>query len=566
MVGSVNTPGVGKAELDNVKQTAEGAASAAATAQSTATAAANAAQSAASAAAAAQAAADAAQQTAEEAKEEAEHGGGGGGIELADVTNASAVSGDSKVSLKWTDPNDITYSGATLARWAGTKLVRKTGSAPTSATDGTVIVDSKTRNAYSSTAYVDSGLTNNTKYYYRFFPYSTAGMYTTGTSLNATPTPKPKATMSVSPSSVMVVEGQTATVTVTSNSSGTVRAVSSSTSKATVSVSGKTVTVTGVAVGSATITISQDGDSTYAAPDSKTVSVTVPAISSTLNDNTWAQISQVAKAGNGDLYWDIGDCKEITLNGKVGNQLTLSNKKLCVFILDFNHKMNGTAENNIIFGGFKTALTNGTDVALVDDQYDQYKTDGTIMFNMNHWGNHNYGGWKGSDFRYDILGATSTQPSDYGKDHTTSCVGYDATATTLTSPKANTLLAALPSDLRSNIRLWTRYVDAVGNSSNVDANIKATVDAITLLAEPEIFASRTYANQYEYNHNTRMAYYANGNGTIKKKHSDGSTAVLWWESSPLYYSASYFCLVYSNGNADDYGASYSLALAPAFKM
>ena len=566
MVGSVNTPGAGKAELDNVKQTAEGAASAAATAQSTATAAANAAQSAASAAAAAQAAADAAQQTAEEAKEEAEHGGGGGGIELADVTNASAVSGDSKVSLKWTDPNDITYSGATLARWAGTKLVRKTGSAPTSATDGTVIVDSKTRNAYSSTAYVDSGLTNNTKYYYRFFPYSMAGTYTTGTSLNATPTPKPKATMSVSPSSVTVVAGQTATVTVTSNSSGTVRAVSSSTSKATVSVSGKTVTVTGVAVGSATITISQDGDSTYAAPDSKTVSVTVPAISSTLNDNSWAQISQVAKAGNGDLYWDIGDCKEITLNGKVGNQLTLSNKKLCVFILDFNHKMNGTAENNIIFGGFKTALTNGTDVALVDDQYNQYKTDGTIMFNMNHWGNHNYGGWKGSDFRYDILGATSTQPSDYGKDHTTSCVGYDATAATLTSPKANTLLAALPSDLRSNIRLWTRYVDAVGNSSDVDANIKATVDAITLLNEPEIFTSRSYANQHEYNHNTRMAYYANGNGTIKKKHSDGSTAVNWWESSPRYSDAGLFCFVYTIGSANNSSADFSYALAPAFKM
>lgn len=493
-------------------------------------------------------------------------GGGSGGIELADVRNTSAVSGDSKVSLKWTDPNDVTYNGATLARWSGTKLVRKTGSAPANATDGTVVVDSKTKNAYSSTAYVDSGLTNNTKYYYRFFPYSAAGTYTTGTSLNATPTPKPKATMSVSPSSVTVVEGQTATVTVTSNSSGTVRAVSSSTSKATVSVSGKTVTVTGVAVGSATITISQDGDSTYAAPDSKTVSVTVPAISSTLNDNTWAQISQVAKAGNGDLYWDIGDCKEITLNGKVGNRLTLSNTKLCVFILDFNHKMNGTAENNIIFGGFKTALTGGTDVALADDLYNQYKADGTITFNMNHWGDHNYGGWKGCDLRYDVLGATSTQPSDYGKDHTTSCVGYDATATTLTSPKANTLLAALPADLRSNIRLWTRYVDAVGNSSNGDANIKATVDAITLLNEPEIFTSRTRANQHEYNHNTRMAYYANGNGTLKKKHSDGSTAVSWWESSPSYDSAGGFCFVVADGRASYYGADTSCALAPAFKM
>ena len=271
---------------------------------------------------------------------------------------------------------------------------------------------------------------------------------------------------------------------------------------------------------SSSVTVSQEGDTTYAAPASKTISVTVSAYSATLNENTWAQISTISKNGQGDLYWDIGDAKEITLSGKIGSQLTLTNTKLCVFILDFNHAMNGTDENNIIWGGFKSALTGGKDVALVDSQYNQYKTDGTIMFNMNHWGNYNYGGWKGSDFRYDVLGATSTQPSGYGAAKTTSCVGYDATAATLTSPKADTLLSALPSDLRNVIRLWTRWVDTVGNSSNVDANIKATVDAITLLAEQEIFGSRTYANQYEANHNTQMAYYKNGNSKVRYLHAD----------------------------------------------
>ena len=178
----------------------------------------------------------------------------------------------------------------------------------------------------------------------------------------------------------------------------------------------------------------------------------------------------------------------------------------------------------------------------------------------------NYGGWKGTDLRYDILGATSTQPSQYNQLKNTSNVGYDATEATLTNPKANTLLAALPSDLRGVMRLWTRYVDAVGNNSDVDANIKATVDAITLLAEPEIFASRSYANQYEYNHNTRMAYYTNGNGTIKKKHSDASAAVHWWESSPHYYTTYYFCCVTTRGDASSNYASYSCALAPAFKL
>ncbi len=276
------------------------------------------------------------------------------------------------------------------------------------------------------------------------------------------------------------------------------------------------------------------------------------------------------------MYWDVGDAKEITLSGKVGDQLTLSSQKLCVFILDFNHMMNGTAENNIIWGGFKSALTGGKDVALVDAKYNTVSTDGTICFNMNHKGQTtssgsdgyygtNYGGWKGSDLRYDILGATSTAPSMYNQLKSTSNVGYDATSSTLTSPKANTLLAALPSDLRNVMRLWTRWVDAVGNKSDVDANIKATVDAITLLAEPEIFSSRSYANQYEQNHNTQMAYYANGNSRIRYKHNDTSSTVWWWGCSPRYNGVDSFCAVYTGGGAGAGNASFSFALAPALK-
>ena len=517
--------------------------------------------------------------TAEEAKKEAEQGGGGGSsIELADVTNVVAIAGDGRVKFRWTDPDDVTYNGATLAKWAGTKLVRKEGSAPENVNDGTLVLDTTTRNAHKTAAYIDSGLTNGTTYFYRFFPHSSAGTYTTGTSISKTPTPKPQATMTLSSSSVRVVADRSTTITVTSNCAGEIFAVSSDENFATVSVSGNTVTITGVAIGSATVTISQDEDENYASPEEAVVAVTIPAISTVLDENSWEQISEVAQSGQGDLYWDVGDCKEITLNGAVGSQLTLSNTKLCVFILDFNHPTNGAAENNIIFGGFKTALTNGVDVALADNKYGANVTDGTICFNMNHksttsgsdgtagYYGTNYGGWKGTDLRYDILGATSTQPSQYNQLKNTSNVGYDATEATLTNPKANTLLAALPSDLRGVMRLWTRYVDAVGNNSDVDANIKATVDAITLLAEPEIFASRSYANQYEYNHNTRMAYYTNGNGTIKKKHSDASAAVHWWESSPNYLGTNGFCFVYTGGYAHTDYARYSCALAPAFKL
>lgn len=373
-------------------------------------------------------------------------------------------------------------------------------------------------------------------------------------------------------------QGSADTVTVTTDSDGTINATSADTSIATVSVSGHIVTVTSVGEGSTTVTIQQAASSTYKASQIFDVSVNVAFISSTLNDNSWAVISTIAQAGEGELYWDVGDCKEITLNGNIGSNLNLSNQKLCVFILGFNHPVNGNNDNNIIFGGFKSSVSGGTDVALCDSQYGTDPTSGTIAFNMNHshqnssisgngYYGTNYGGWKGTDFRYDILGATSTAPSQYNQLKSTSNVGYDATAATLTNPKANTLLAALPSDFRSALRLWTRYVDNKGNSSNTDANVTACVDAgVSLLTEAEIFASRTYANQYEQNHNSRLAYYAAGNSAIKKKHSDTSSAVVWWESSPYYDGTCNFCNVGTSGTAHFTGADYARGLAPAFKV
>lgn len=293
-------------------------------------------------------------------------------------------------------------------------------------------------------------------------------------------------------------------------------------------------------------------------------------ISTTLNDNDWATISTISQAGTGANYWSVGDTKEITLNGTIGTK-AYSNVELKVFILHFNHPQNGVADNNIIFGGFKNA--SGVDVCLDDSYYAYYaKYDGTKYFQYCHWGpssyGKNYGGWKGSELRYDILGAVETAPSGYGSaNSSTSRTGYDATNAAITSPKSNTLMAALPATLRNVLRLWTRYIDAVGNSSNVNANIKPTVDAgISLLTEFEVQGARTYANQYEQNHQTQMAYYTAGNSKIKKKQSDGSAAALWWLASPHYGKDDYFCAVGTSGGASGSFASHSVGIAPAFKV
>jgi len=131
-----------------------------------------------------------------------------------------------------------------------------------------------------------------------------------------------------------------------------------------------------------------------------------------LNDQTWAEIRQVSDAGQGSSYWSVGDRKAVLVNGTVGTLAV--NQTLYVYILGFNH--NSAKEGNgIQFGTFKTALSGGTDVCLIDGSYNSYKTDGSKIFNMNHWGNYNYGGWKACDLRYDILGSTNKAPVNYGK-------------------------------------------------------------------------------------------------------------------------------------------------------
>ncbi|MBR1397720.1 MAG: hypothetical protein IJ563_09345 [Selenomonadaceae bacterium] len=377
---------------------------------------------------------------------------------------------------------------------------------------------------------------------------------------------KAAGSLSISDNSTTLTTGDTDSFTIATVGDGAITVTSSDTSVATVSQSGSTVTVTAVAAGHTAITVSVAEGTNYLAPSDVTYNLTVQSnISNTLNNNSWQTISEISQAGDGDLYWDVGDAKQITLNGQIGDAFTATNLSLCVFILHFNYKMNGTAENNIIWSGFKSALTDGADVVLFDSKVNSTSTDGTKYFNMNHWGTGNYGGWKGFDLRYDVLGATSTAPSDYGKAHTTSNVGYDATAETLTNPKTNTLLAALPADLRNVIKLWSRWIDATGNKSNTDAGIKETVDAITLLAEAEVFATRKYANQYEQNHLTQMAYYANGNSAVRYKYNATTAGVIWLLASPIYSAVNNICTVYGGNIHNSISVTNPRGLAPAFK-
>lgn len=279
---------------------------------------------------------------------------------------------------------------------------------------------------------------------------------------------------------------------------------------------------------------------------------------------TWAEISEISAAGTGADYFSVGDCKDITLSGTMGT-LALDGTYF-VYILGFNHnsEVEGTG---IQFGGFKfEAGAGGKDICLIDSGYNSYFSDGTKYFNQNHWGNNNYGGWAACDMRYDILGSTDVQPSVYGVSKTTSAVGYDATSTCATNPVANTLMSCLPADLRAVMKPITKWTNNVGQSGDTEAKVTATIDYLPLLAEFEIFGTRTYANSYEQNHQQQYAYFAAGNSRVKYRHSATGSTAFWWERSPGYTNLTVFCYVTTNGDAGNYRANRSYGVAPAFMV
>lgn len=675
--------------------------------------------------------------------------GGGGGLALAAVSNITTLTSSGKVYIKWTDPDDLVVAESTLASWGGTLLVRKAGSMPTSRRDGTVVIDSTTRNQYSNAYFCDSGLSDGTTYYYKFFPYTTTGTYTdseddefsatptaqvagidswnvtsivaseeagngkmtikwsdpaatitsdgvtlatwasttvvvkegsyatdkddsdavytlkvttrnqyantpltvtgltngttyyisffpettdggvnasttqrdtgvanritidnvpsqsgsltynggaqsptwsnynttymtiggttSGTnagSYSATFTPttdyrwsdgtttaktvswsigKATGTLTVSPNSIELSPSNLSdTFTIGGNHDGTISVVSNNTGIATVSRSGNTVTVNNVnqTTGNTTITVSCTAGTNYTAPSSQSVTVEAKFVSSVLNENDWSVIKSVADASQGANYWAVGDRKAVTVNGTVGTQAI--NGTYYVYILGFDH--NSSREGTgITFGTFKTALSGGTDICLVDSHYNDYSTGGQKWFNMNHSSNTNSGGWKGCDLRYDVLGSTNSNNNDAG-------------TTTATSPVSGTLMAALPSDLRAVMKPMNIYTDNTGGGSNTASYVTKSVDYLPLLAEYEIFGTRSYANSAEQNYQAQYQYYKNGNSKVKYRHSSTSSTAYWWERSPRYTGSTNFCLVNTGGTAAGGDARYSRGLAPAFRV
>ena len=348
---------------------------------------------------------------------------------------------------------------------------------------------------------------------------------------------KAAGSLSLNKTSIKLTAAKTTdTITVTRAGDGKITATSSAPTVASVSVSGSVVTVTAKAKGNATITVSVAAGTNHTAPANKTCSVEVTLPTKVLNDNSWATIREVSSAGLGANYWAVGDMKEIKINGKVGNT-TFSNLAVNAFILGFNHNSAREGGNKI---HFQIGKIGSAAVALCDSKYNT-NISGTGYFSWNT-SNTNSGGWN----------ACYKRKTLYGNDGTP------------TSPLANSLMAALPSDLRAVMQPVTKYTDNTGNSSNSSGNVTTTTDYLFDLSEFEVFGTRSYANQYEQNYQLQYDYYKAGNTKIANNHTAVTTAVWWGLRSPIYYNDYTFVIVWTDGIYDYYTASISGGLRPGF--
>ena len=282
--------------------------------------------------------------------------------------------------------------------------------------------------------------------------------------------------------------------------------------------------------GTYTITASKDGYTGSYFYESLFVGqhlFTAYAVSNVLDSCTWGVIKTVSDKNTGATFWSVGDKRSVKINGTIGGYSY--DTTLYVFITDFAHNtsVEGTG---ICFQGFKDE--SGTDVAMCASSYGQ-RTSGFIM----NQSDITTGGWNGSYMKRTII---------------------------------HQFKSALPSDLVNNIKtttIWTHNNN--GGTNNNASSVTSTQETVYLLAEFEIFGSRSYANQYEQNHQTQYQYYKNGNSKIKYNHASASSAVFWWERSADCTGSGgtgYFCSVNGSGGADRSIANYSDGFVPAFKV
>lgn len=436
--------------------------------------------------------------------------GSSGGSYPYNVSLFSASALDDSVTLTWTDPGDNA--------WAGTMIRRKTGSYPTSETDGMLVVNSTTRNQYASAAFVDDGLEDGVTYYYQAFPYSADGYCNNEENrVSATPTyiyPSALAAFAVTRGNAQA----TLNFTLPANAVG-VKMVYKTGSYPISQTDGTVIadvssggTISSYTVGSLV------NDTTYyfrafpfnaygrynTAATGNEATVTPQALPApdTLQNMSWADIAAVAAAGQASTYWQVGDTKTITFGSALLGSTTITVK---ILAFGYDDLADGSGKAPISFG-----------------MVDCFTT--TQAMNSS---NTNAGGWESCALRTTII---------------------------------NTLLPAFITAIGADIIKPVSKHTSAGSQSTT---INTSTDSLWLFSEYEIFGATTYSVAGEKPTDKSICYPAFTDATSRIKKVNGS-ATSWWERSPDASNSTRFCNVGSTGTAYRANASNSLGVAVGF--
>ena len=521
-----------------------------------------------------------------------------------------------RVQLVWTDPAATKVTdGVTLATWASTKVVYKTGSYPTSPEDGTLALNSTTRNAHTSSPLEVIDLTNGTTYYFAFFPVTTEGAVNKSTTQRITATPnKTKITTVPSQSSTLTYDGTAKTPTFSNYNSA----------QLTLSVTAQTNAGTYKATFTPKADYCWSDDSTTAKEVSWTIGKAAGSLSLnktevTLNTDKLSDTVTVTRAGDGVISATSSDTSVATVSVS-GNIITVNhvNKKSGTATItvkvgagtNYNAPSNKTFTVKAEFVPAKATLDtmSWADIRKVSDagiakdywavgDAKGLQINGTVSatsINQKVYAfilgfDHNSGreGTNRIHFQIGKTAATGTQicfvDAQYANwngtftmngstsSNSTNAGGWNGCSMRNTllsqnplSPGSKSFMAALPSDLRAVMKSVTKYSDNTGGTTNAASAITATTDYLFLLSEWEVQGARTYASQYEQNYQQRYAYYANGNSKVFYRHSATGSTAFWWLRSVRAGDSATFCAVYTGGSANCTFSGRSLGVAPAF--
>lgn len=250
----------------------------------------------------------------------------------------------------------------------------------------------------------------------------------------------------------------------------------------------------------------------------------------TLNDYTWAEISQISSSGQAANTFSVGDQKEIVLNGRAFNT-NFNNQHVYAFIVGINHNASREGDNVIHFELYKNG---DTPYAITTSDYGMFQSGKyTSMMTTND----NSGGWANSDMRKNKLGGRTTDSKD--------------------SPESGTFMSILPSDLRAVLRSVSKYTfnDSTPSKTSEYIFLYALYEVLGELYEFGASNEVTFLEQYE--------YYKSGNSVIHQGSSVSGSVKFWTRTKETYHGDS-FCIITEDGRQDTIRADRSLGVVTLF--